>query len=233
MSFIDELEKAKTGTNEEKVAFITQQHCYYTAILFELGKMLDKMLDGVSVYNGLLLYGDSCTGKTTFIRDYERRHPVQDGLEKYGLPLVIPLVVVNAPIKADVRLFYTSILEVLRIPVTARESITSLEEKIVTFTENYDVKIIAIDNLDNLLNGTQAKRLDVVNAIKNLQDRTTIKFVLIGRLESVCNKEISDTFGEQYKHLHIPKLLNDKNGEIVHFIDTITFGYLHLRVEFI
>ncbi|ACO03729.1 MAG TPA: AAA family ATPase [Persephonella sp.] len=146
----------------------------------------------------LLLVGESNNGKTSIIKKFHDLNPPIEEIEAAQ----IPVVMVQAPPRPDIKALYNYIFMSLNIEVRKSETLSLQEEKIVYFFKVFKVRMLIIDEIHNILSGNFSKQREFMNAIKNLSNILKIPIVLAGIIEAVnavsTDKQISSRFRPVY-----------------------------------
>jgi replication-associated recombination protein RarA len=113
-----------------------------------------------------LLYGDSGIGKTMILEKFARAHrPVYD--DKLGQE-VRPVLLAQMPSGPDERRLYASLLAEIGAPFHTAERIATLETLTHVLLQRLRVRLVVIDEVHNLLAGSQGEQRRALNVLKTL-----------------------------------------------------------------
>ena len=134
-----------------------------------------------SGHAGLMLNGDSTVGKTetakalmrTVFSQYTRMFP---DYETYGH---LPVVYVSVPAASNGKLLMKTFAEFLRLPVTGRESMGEIRQRVVQALIAAGTQLIVVDELQNLV-GRSVGLGESVDVLKNLHNEVPATFVYAG-----------------------------------------------------
>jgi len=148
-----------------------------------------------------LLIGNSGNGKTTILRQFVDNFqpftdPEDDGVK-------IPVLYIQAPHIPDERRFYNNILEAT---FSVRKKYERLDQKqlyVKNILRQIKLKVLVIDEIHNLLAGSNRKHEEFLNLLRELTNELQINLVCAG-INTAFNAVSSDT---QLKSRFTPYLL--------------------------
>lgn len=174
-----------TANNQERIEFLDEPRWVGYA---NANKIIENL---VSLMNtpkrprmfNLLLVGDSNNGKTTLIRHF---------YDLYGSPFVDshsdgvrPIILAEAPLSANEKELYISLLERFYIPYRPTDSVVKLRYQTIHLFREYKVKMLIIYEFHSLLVGTPRLQRQVMNAIKILCNELQITIVGVGTKDAI------------------------------------------------
>lgn len=131
----------------------------------------------------LLIVGDSNNGKTTIVRRF--RDLCGQGYVNEDTEPVKPIILAEAPPKAEEKGLYISILERFYAPHRASDPASKLRYQVIHLFRACHVRMLIIDEFHSLLTGAPIKQREVMNAIKLLCNELAIPIVGVGTREAV------------------------------------------------
>ena len=157
----------------------------------------------------MLLYGESGTGKTSIIRQFQKMHPpVEDPFEEEDL---IPVLVVETPFEPKVSLLYDRILYEIGVPYKTTENIVVKENRIEFYVNKLGIRMLIMDEFHNILNGSASQQRKVLSAIKSLTNTLRIPIVLSGTRDALIAVESEDETKRRFFPKYLPKWKKDKD----------------------
>lgn len=130
----------------------------------------------------VLLIGDSNNGKTHILDKFQKIN--QPFINENDGELTIPTLYVLAPHTPDEKTFYQFILDSLFAPSSSSEKLEVKYARVIHLLKKTNVKLIMIDEIQNILAGSLNKQRIFLNIIKNLSNVLQISFVLSGTKEA-------------------------------------------------
>lgn len=137
----------------------------------------------------LLIVGESNSGKSTIINRFKELHQPSDNPD--GRTIIAPVVVAEAPTTPDEGRLYNNILDAIFAPHKANDHPDNKRKILIDAFEAIGVKMLLLDELNNLLAGRIAKRQEVLNALRIMTNDLKMPIVAAG-IESSQNVFDSD-----------------------------------------
>jgi len=176
--------------NQTRIDYIRRDrfvaHDRAEAIMTEL-EMLYRMEDAVRP-QGRLLVGRSLMGKSTIFDEFFRNHGATDNPE--GDAAIVPVLVVQYPDSAREGI-YPEILSKLNAKLPANSNLQDWRRATVDLLHRLGVRILFIDELHNLLEGSPNAQRKGLNSIKYLMNELRRPVICGGTVE-VLNAINSD-----------------------------------------
>jgi hypothetical protein len=148
----------------------------------------------------LLLVGPTNNGKTTILEEFVSRHPPDPMAEADAS--VVPVLMVKAPPTPDEKAFYVSILMHFATPITRTGSAHDKRLQACALMAQTKVKMVIIDEIQDILAGDMKRHRAMLNAIKSLGNALKIPIVAAGTepaLNAVnVDPQISNRFHPAY-----------------------------------
>lgn len=150
----------------------------------------------------MLLIGDSNNGKTSLVRTFLKRHPVDENIA--GESVIAKVLYVQAPPAPSEDGLYAEILNCLfeRIPTS---STAARRAQVIKVLRGIDLKVLVIDELHNNLAGTTVKQQQFLNVIKYLGNELQISIVGCGTGDLLRAVSIDPQIQNRFTPLLIPK----------------------------
>ncbi len=162
----------------ERIRFIRiRKFIMYRRAKDLLGK-LDELLEEPRHERmpSFLLVGDSNNGKTSLIREFERRHPAEDLVNE----VLIPVITIECPPRGTLNTLYNHILNAILIPYNSSDGISKKIAEVNYFFRKVHLKVLIIDEIHNILSSPVSKQKQFMNALKGLSNTLNISMVLVG-----------------------------------------------------
>jgi Cdc6-like AAA superfamily ATPase len=156
----------------------------------------------------LLIVGDPNNGKTSIAHRFFRKHGLP--VEENGI-LIKPVIFANAPSSTNEKDLYMSILEALHMPYRTKDSASSLLYQVLHLCQEYQVKMIMIDELHSLLTGTPRQQRQIMNGIKTLCNELKIPIVGIGTQDAKRVLHTDPQHASRFGIVEVPLWKLDKN----------------------
>ena len=157
----------------------------------------------------MLLYGESGTGKTSIIRQFQKMHPpVEDPFEDED---TIPVLVVETPFEPKVSMLYDRILYEIGVPYKTTENVVVKENRIEFYVNKLGIKMLILDEFHNILNGSASQQRKVLSAIKSLTNTLKIPIVLAGTRDALIAVESEDEMKRRFFPKYLPKWKKDRD----------------------
>lgn len=176
--------------DETRIAYIRRDrfvpHKRAEEVLTEL-EMLYRMEDAVRP-QGRLVVGRSLMGKSTIFDEFLRNHRASDNPE--GDAAVVPVLLVQYPDSAKEGI-YPEILARLNARLPANAKLQDWRKAAVDLLRSVGLRILLIDELHNVLEGSANAQRKGLNSIKYLMNELRRPVVCAGTLE-VLNAIKSD-----------------------------------------
>ena len=131
----------------------------------------------------MLIIGDPNNGKTTLVEKFFHRYGKQY-VNNRGEP-VKPVILAQAPPKADERSLHLSLLDLFQAPHRPTALVPILRRDAIRWFEKCNVKILIIDEFHSLLNGRGKSLFEVMSVIRTFCNTLRIPIVGVGTREAV------------------------------------------------
>ncbi|PWK52853.1 TniB family NTP-binding protein [Pleionea mediterranea] len=145
---------------------------------------LEDLLEHPKVHRmpNALIIGETNNGKSTIVNRFIKRHPaIFDEREDF---VELPILSIEMPPEANQDSIYISILHELQSPYSYYSKKEQKASQVIGVMKNYGIKMLIIDEFNNLLDNTLLKQAQVLNTIKYLGNQLQIPIVAVGTKEA-------------------------------------------------
>lgn len=200
--------KVASQDNEARIAYIRRDrfvlHRRAEDVLTDL-EMLYRMEDAVRP-QGRLIVGRPLIGKSTIFDEFLRNHRASDNPE--GDAAVVPVLLVQYPEAASEGI-YPEILAKLnaRLPVNAQPRIQ--RKAAVELLKSIGLRVLLIDELHNVLEGSANAQRKGLNSIKYLMNELRRPVVCAGTLEVFNAIKTDPQLDSRLKRLPLTRFKDD------------------------
>lgn len=223
----EETVKVLNASNKERIEYINQEYWIDYPIAQNI---LDKMEDiynfgyGKTRYISMLLVGGSNNGKTSLLKQFLERHlPYDYNIEgeqpdwitneffdKYT-GIGRPILYVISPTEPSESRLYSIILEQLNIPYKTRDSLDVKAKLVAYYLRALNVRVLIIDEIHNILNGSPARQKQIMSAIRDLSSTLKMPIILAGVKEALRAVNTEDQISSRYRPEYLTKWKMDKD----------------------
>ncbi|TIH15595.1 AAA family ATPase [Marinifilum sp. JC120] len=130
----------------------------------------------------LLITGDTNNGKTMLVNRFCKAHPRDDNPD--GEAAIIPVLYIQAPPTPEEGRFYDNILENINAPFRPQDRASKKAFQAVKLLKAVGVKLLIIDEIQQILAGSMKKQRAFLNVIKGLGNELKIPIVGVGTREA-------------------------------------------------
>ena len=190
-------------SDDERILYIKKERfIVYSGAQKILNKLEDLLIEPrKSRMPCLLIVGDSNNGKTSVVKKFLKMHMPTDGIETDAVPVII----VQAPPRPDVGMFYDSILDEILIPFKKSDSLSRKDAEITYYFSKLGTKMLIIDEIHNILSGSVAKQKEFMNALKNLNNKLLLPIVLVGIKEALNATNTDFQISSRFKPMYLKR----------------------------
>ena len=208
---LEEAEAMLLKSDEERIQYIRDDRWigYDKA-----GEVLEKMTGLLSHPRilrmpNLLIIARTNNGKTQILRRFQELNPADDNIG--GEAVRVPVVYVQAPPDPDERRLYSEILNA----IFARYSFSDHPQKLLDNVKDkfgkIGVKMLLIDELNNLIVGTTTKQRRFLTVLKQLGNELRIPIVAAGTEEAVRAVQSDPQLSNRFEPIILPRWALDVN----------------------
>ena len=223
----EETKKILASSDEERIKYINEEYWIDYPIAQNI---LEKMEDiynfgyGKTRYISILLVGGSNNGKTSLLKQFLEKHPPYDYnidgeqpdwvtdefFDKYT-GIGRPVLYVISPTEPSESRLYSIILEQLNIPYKTRDSLDVKAKLVEYYLKALSVRVLVIDEIHNILNGSPARQKQIMSAIRDLSSKLTMPVILAGVKEALRAVNTEDQISSRYRPEYLTKWKMDKD----------------------
>ena len=152
----------------------------------------------------LLIIGPTNNGKTMIVEKFCRDHP--SGPSADGEHEVIPVVIVQMPSEPDLKRFYAAILRSVHAPPRPpRELLAKVEDFTLRLLQRIGVRMLIIDEVHNLLGGSNAQQRAFLNVLRSLGNTLRIPLVCVGTREAYLAIRSDEQLENRFEPFALPR----------------------------
>lgn len=160
---------------------------------------------------GVLIIGDSNIGKTSIINRFISLHPDSMMEDEFQTTRAYKPVIYAWMQSADEKDLYISILKSFWSPFRPTDSLSKLRYQTISLMRECNVRMLILDEIQNLLRGTAMKQRIMMDSIKNLSNELMIPIVGAGTQEAVTVLSTDPQLTSRFDIITLPKWEMDKN----------------------
>lgn len=199
----DEARKLLSAPRAERIARVNRGWWIgYERAHFVLSK-LESLLahPRVARMPSTVLVGAPNNGKTRILQRFQKKHPPVAGIDGR---LEVPVLCIQAPKTPDERRFYVAIIEAFGLPYRPNDHLSKLEYKAFQLLLDYKVKLLLIDDFNDLSCGSAMAQREFLNLLKGVTNRLQISIVGAGTRPAIQLMQLDHQFSSRFKPVHLP-----------------------------
>lgn len=164
----------------------------------EILEKLEDLLRHPKIHRmpNILITGETNNGKTTIVEQFLKNHPNTN--DPYDDTIQVPVVKIEMPPEANQDSIYISILRELFVPFQINAKKEEKASQVIGIMRRLQVRMLIIDEMNNLLDNTVLKQAQVLNTIKYLGNKLQIPIVAVGTKEAhraiLSDSQLSNRF---------------------------------------
>lgn len=152
----------------------------------------------------LLLVGPTNNGKTMIVEKFRRSHlPVDAAATANGIAN-IPVLKVQMPPGPDEHRFFGAILDALGVPNASNDRTAHRQDASVRLMRATAVRLLVIDEVQNLLSGTGTQQRRFLNLLRWLGNELQIPLVAVGTAEALRALQSDDQLANRFEPFALP-----------------------------
>jgi hypothetical protein len=222
-----ETQQMLNKTDAERIEYINKEYWIDYPVAQNILDKMDDILKygyGQTRYISILLVGGSNNGKTSLLKQFVKKHPPYDYNIKGERPEWVtdeyfdkytgigrPVIYTISPTEPSETRLYSVILEQLNVPYKSRDSLDVKANLVDYYLKALNVRVLIIDEIHNILNGSPARQKQVMSAIRDLSSRLKMPVVLAGVKESLRAVSTEDQISSRYRPEYLTKWKMNKD----------------------
>ncbi len=221
LELTEETKKLLNYSDEDRIAYINQEYWIDYPIAQDILARIEDLYNygyGKTRTVSILLVGSSNNGKTSLLKQFIDKHPPYDYniegeqpdwitdefFDKYT-GIGIPVLYIISPTEPSETRLYSIILEQLNIPYKNRDSLDVKARLVEYYLKALNVKILIIDEIHNILNGSPARQKQIMSAIRDLSSKLKMPVILAGVKEALRAVNTEDQISSRYRPEYLTK----------------------------
>lgn len=209
-TLLPEVREVLHKSQEERIKLaLTDHFIAHTAVIqvIEYLELLMKIPKKPRM-KGLILYGESGTGKTMLVHEFQKKY--EEKINPDGECDELPILIVETPTEPKERELYDRILDTIGVPYRKTDDLLTKEKSVSHYCNLLNVKLIIFDEFHNILNGTTSQQKRILSAVKGLTNRIQIPIVLVGTKDVLIAVETDEEVKRRFDKSELPLWKNDK-----------------------
>lgn len=153
----------------------------------------------------VLLVGPTNNGKTMIVERFRRSHVGTEADETRDGTAVIPVLKIQMPPGADERRFFGAILQALGLTgIASSTAIAFRQDAAVRLMRSTSVKLLIVDEAQNLLSGARDQQRRVLNVLRWLGNELQISLVAVGTPEALRALQSDEQLANRFEPVALP-----------------------------
>jgi hypothetical protein len=153
----------------------------------------------------VLLVGPTNNGKTMIVERFRRSHVATEADETRDGTAVIPVLKIQMPPGADERRFFGAILQALGLTGMSSSTAVALrQDAAVRLMRSTNVKLLIVDEAQNLLSGARDQQRRVLNVLRWLGNELQISLVAVGTPEALRAIQSDEQLANRFEPVALP-----------------------------
>jgi type II secretory pathway predicted ATPase ExeA len=152
----------------------------------------------------LLLVGQTNNGKTMIVEKFRRSHLPVDATATTNGIASIPVLKVQMPPGPDEHRFFGAILDALGLPSAPNDRTARRQDAAVRLMRATAVRLLVIDEVQNLLSGTGTQQRRFLNLLRWLGNELQIPLVAVGTAEALRALQSDDKLANRFEPFALP-----------------------------
>jgi len=191
--------------NEKRIQALKETFWIGYPRVQEIRKSLESLLIHPKILRmpNIAIIGETNNGKTTLIDNFYNKHKVEPNPTNHKT--ILPVISLQMPSDPDENRLYDVLLERLFANGSPREPVTSKLTRLKKILTNLEVRIIILDEFQNMLVGALKKQRKLLNAIKYLGNELQISFVASGTMEVLAALNADPQIANRFETMFLPK----------------------------
>lgn len=161
----------------------------------------------ISRMPNLLLIGKTNNGKTQILKRFRELHAASDNIGDEAIS--VPVVYVEAPTVPDEKRLYIDVLNELFAKHSLSDSPSKLFTNIKDKFERVGVRMLIIDELNNLVSGSLVKQRQFLTVLKRMSNELQIPIVGAGTEDAVRAVQTDPQLSNRFIPMTLPRWAMD------------------------
>jgi len=154
-----------------------------------------------------LIVSETNNGKTSLIRRFLSLHErLESSSDDHSF---IPVLLLQAPWEPNVRLFLSAILESVNMPHFSRQRTEEQFQQVQKLLPKLGVRMLIIDEINNLIAGSNARQRVFLNVIKSFSNELMIPIVAAGTYEAFNAIRVDPQIANRFLPIELPRWGNN------------------------
>lgn len=189
----------------ERINYIRKRRWIEYDKAVEILTLLEDLLTYPKTHRmpALLIYGPSNNGKTMLITRFCKLHRGEDNPD--GDAILLPVLAVQAPPGPDESRFYEKILDTVNAPYKQFDKASTKYLQVLSILRKIGTKMLIIDEIHNILAGSDKKHRYFLNVIKSLSNDLQIPIVAVGTREALNALSTDPQLYSRFGRVELPK----------------------------
>lgn len=181
----------------------------YTRAQYAISK-LDNLFNhpGRQRMPNLLIVGPTNNGKSMIIQKFKRMKGT--GKDILADKEHLPIIHMQMPSDPKVSRFYSMLLATIGTPFSQRLRISELETLILKILRQIDLRMLVIDEVHNLLAGSNAQQREFLNLLRFLGNELQLPIICVGTRDAYLAIRSDDQLENRFEPLTLPLWKNDE-----------------------
>ncbi len=158
----------------------------------------------------ILLVGPTNNGKTMIVEKFRRSCRMTEAANTDGGTAIVPIVKVQMPAGPDESRLFGAILDALGMPFSPRDRIATKQDAAVRVMRAAGTRLLVIDELHNVLSGTNAQQRRLLNLLRWLGNELQIPLVGVGTAEALRAIRSDDQLANRFEPFALPLWTDDE-----------------------
>lgn len=170
----------------------------------EILGQLEELLSSPRVNRpqSMMLLARSGNGKSHILRRFAESHPGQPNL--HGPNIIAPVMLLETQPSAKERDLYRTVLYMLNCPIPRGAGVEECRDAAVSILRTVQIKVLLVDEVNNLLSGSPARQREYMFALKYLSNVLQASIVVAGTPESRQLIRLSDQLENRFRLETLP-----------------------------
>ncbi|MGI4742937.1 MAG: TniB family NTP-binding protein [Janthinobacterium lividum] len=191
-------------TYERRNAILTDKWIAYSQAQ-QVTQQLTNLLNHPRIHRmpNLLVVADANNGKTTILRRFATSNG--SSWRQQDEQLICPVLYLHTPIELDERQFYRAILDQTNTPYCLADRVGQMQRKVMQVLRQAEVRLLIVDDIQNLLVGNEHKQRSFLHALKHLSIELMLSLVASGTSAAIRSIERDEQLAYRFGLAELPR----------------------------